>query len=143
MQSGVIHVAGGGSQLAFNRSDDISYGGVISGIGKLVISGSGKVTLTGDNTLTGATTVSAGKLVVDGTLAGGLLGVAPGGTLGGHGQVGAITLRGLVAPGNAAGTLKAGSASFQAAAVMCGRSSTPAARPAVPGTCSASPARWP
>ncbi|WP_456016700.1 autotransporter-associated beta strand repeat-containing protein [Methylorubrum populi] len=48
--------------LAFKRSDEVSFGGVISGKGKLVQAGSGTLTLTGDSTYTGGTTVSAGTL---------------------------------------------------------------------------------
>lgn len=56
--------------LAFNRSDDITYGGVISGGGRLVKLGGGTLTLTGANTYSGTTTVSAGMLQVgDGTSA--------------------------------------------------------------------------
>jgi autotransporter-associated beta strand protein len=44
--------------LAFNRSDDVTYGGVISGTGSLTQAGSGQLTLTGTNTFTGGTTVN-------------------------------------------------------------------------------------
>ena len=48
--------------LIFNRSDALTYAGVISGTGTLTKSGTGTLTLTGDNTYTGATTISAGTL---------------------------------------------------------------------------------
>ncbi len=48
--------------LAFDRSDDFTFAGVISGSGALVQSGAGTLTLTGANTYTGGTTVSAGTL---------------------------------------------------------------------------------
>ena len=42
------------SVLIFNRSDALTYGGVISGTGSLTKSGAGTLTLTGTNTYTGA-----------------------------------------------------------------------------------------
>jgi fibronectin-binding autotransporter adhesin len=50
--------------LVWNRSDDVAFGGVISGFGSFVKKGAGKLTLTGVNTYSGATTVSNGTLVV-------------------------------------------------------------------------------
>jgi outer membrane autotransporter protein len=50
--------------LVFNRSDDMSYGGVISGSGLLTKDGGGRLILTGENTYTGNTTVSAGTLQI-------------------------------------------------------------------------------
>lgn len=48
--------------LAFNRSDDATFGGVISGTGAVAKLGANTLTLTGANTYTGATTVAAGTL---------------------------------------------------------------------------------
>lgn len=50
--------------LAFNRSDAVTFGGVISGSGGVNQIGSGTTTLTGTNTYTGTTIVSAGTLVL-------------------------------------------------------------------------------
>jgi autotransporter-associated beta strand protein len=50
--------------LAFNRSDDTSYGGVISGAGGVTKLGSGRLTLTGENTYIGGTTIAAGALQI-------------------------------------------------------------------------------
>ena len=52
------------SVLAFNRSDPVTFGGVISGTGSLVDLSTGKLTLTGSNTFTGGTTISAGTLQI-------------------------------------------------------------------------------
>jgi len=48
--------------LAFNRSDSITFGGVITGIGGVSQTGSGTTILTGANTYLGGTTVNAGTL---------------------------------------------------------------------------------
>ncbi|WP_456015062.1 autotransporter-associated beta strand repeat-containing protein [Methylorubrum populi] len=48
--------------LVFDRADDLTYAGVISGSGTLEKAGAGTLTLTGASTLTGLTTVSAGTL---------------------------------------------------------------------------------
>ena len=48
--------------LAFNRSDTVSFAGVISGAGGLVQLGPGTTILTGANSYNGATTVEAGSL---------------------------------------------------------------------------------
>jgi autotransporter-associated beta strand protein len=51
--------------LAFNRSDDVIYAGVISGTGGVAQNGFGTLTLTGANTYSGNTAVSAGTLAID------------------------------------------------------------------------------
>ncbi|WZB60292.1 autotransporter-associated beta strand repeat-containing protein [Achromobacter xylosoxidans] len=52
--------------LAFNRSDTYTYGGVVRGTGSVVQQGAGVTVLSGANRYTGATTVSAGSLYVNG-----------------------------------------------------------------------------
>jgi autotransporter-associated beta strand protein/T5SS/PEP-CTERM-associated repeat protein len=48
--------------VAFNRSDDVTVGSDISGSGAVETFGGGKVTLTGNNSYTGATTLTSGVL---------------------------------------------------------------------------------
>lgn len=50
--------------LVFNRSDDITFDGLISGTGILGKLGANTLTLTGNNTHTGGTTISAGTLQI-------------------------------------------------------------------------------
>jgi len=90
--------------LTFNRSDNITFGGVISGIGTLTQSGIGALTLSGTNTYTGATAVNSGTLNVTGGAAGSSVTVVSGATLTGTGKVGATSIV-------SGGTLNPGSSS--------------------------------
>ncbi|RFZ87584.1 autotransporter outer membrane beta-barrel domain-containing protein [Shinella sp. WSJ-2] len=69
--------------LAFNRADAVTFDGVISGVGRVHQTGSGKTVLTADNTYTGGTTIADGTLELgDGGTTGSLLGdVTNNGTL--------------------------------------------------------------
>ena len=92
-------------------SDGNAIDGTISnnGAGLVAItkSGSSTWTLNGSNNYSGATTVSAGALIVNGTHSGtGAVSVASGATLGGTGTLaGSTTISGILAPGNSIGTL--------------------------------------
>ena len=88
----------------------------------LTKSGADTLTLSGANTYTGTTTVSAGTLLVNGSQSGSAVNVSSNATLGGAGgTVGAVTVSngGTVWPGGGAsgsyGTLTAASADFSAA----------------------------
>ncbi|WP_420104050.1 autotransporter outer membrane beta-barrel domain-containing protein [Bosea sp. (in: a-proteobacteria)] len=73
----------------------------------LVKSGSGTLILNGVNTYTGATSVNAGKLVVNGSIASSSgLTIAQGASLGGNGSVPRLTVNGTIAPGNSVGVLR-------------------------------------
>jgi autotransporter-associated beta strand protein len=61
--SGVIDLAEGGA-VAFNRSDDVAYPGVIGGAGNLLKQGAGTLVLSGSNGFTGITRVVSGTLAV-------------------------------------------------------------------------------
>jgi autotransporter-associated beta strand protein len=79
--------------------------GVISGTGSLTKAGTGTLTLAGNNTYTGTTTVDGGTLLVNGSIVSPVT-VNAGGTLGGNGQHGHVTLNGgTLAPGNSIGTI--------------------------------------
>ncbi|RAO75897.1 hypothetical protein CA260_17885 [Dyella jiangningensis] len=52
--------------LVFNRSDDITFNGIVSGSGALVQAGNGALILTGANTYAGGTTISGGLLRIGG-----------------------------------------------------------------------------
>jgi outer membrane autotransporter protein len=98
--------------LVFNRSDDTSFAGTISGSGTFTKAGAGTLNLTGDNSaFTGTSTVESGLLKVNGSLGGTIL-VENGGTLGGSGTIGALTVNSTVAPGNSIGTLNVGNITF-------------------------------
>lgn len=98
-----------GGTLTVGNSNDTIYAGTITngsgGASSLIKQGSGKLTLAGSNTYTGTTSVNEGTLVIDGSLASSEVTVASGATLKGAGTLPAVTLHGIIAPGNSIGTL--------------------------------------
>ena len=81
-------------------------GGSTTGSLSIVKTGGGTQILDGNMTYTGATTVSAGSLIVNGnqSAATGVLTVSSGATLGGSGTIGgATTISGIHSPGNSPG----------------------------------------
>jgi fibronectin-binding autotransporter adhesin len=88
--------------LVFNRSDNLSYAGAISGTGSFTKLGAGTLTLSGSNTYVGATTVAGGTLMISSTTAlptaaftldGGTIVNATGGlNFRGQGFVGAVSI---------------------------------------------------
>ncbi|WID98664.1 autotransporter domain-containing protein [Bosea vestrisii] len=100
------NIANNGAVI-FNQQGDASLASVFSGAGRFTKAGRGGLELTGDSSgFAGATTVSAGRLVVNGAL-GGELDVHAGARLQGNGTVGATMIRSgaTIAPGNSIGTL--------------------------------------
>jgi autotransporter-associated beta strand protein len=96
-----------GTKLLTVGSNGLSTGvsGAITGTtGGLTKIGGGTLTLSGANTYTGATSLNAGGLVVNGSLASAV--TVNDGFLGGTGSVGGLTVNGgALAPGNSIGTL--------------------------------------
>ncbi len=91
--------------LAINRSDTYAFNGVISGTGALVQNGTGATILTTTNTYSGTTTINAGTLVVDGSIANSPVFVNNGALLTGNGAVGPTTINGALLPGQSIGTI--------------------------------------
>ena len=95
-----------GSSNSFYGDGTNTNSGVIIGSLSLVKSGSSSLTLADANTYTGTTTVSAGTLFVNGSLASGsAITVDASGTLAGSGTAaGTVSLTGTVSPGGTAST---------------------------------------
>jgi fibronectin-binding autotransporter adhesin len=92
--------------LAFDRSDILTFSGLISGTGGVEQTGTGITVLTAANTYTGQTTVDDGSLIVDGSIASRETVINPGGTLAGTGLVGGnVVNNGIISPGSPTGTL--------------------------------------
>lgn len=124
ISSGTLQLGAGGTSgmvagnitdngtLSFNRADQITFNGTLSGTGSVRQDGTGTTILTAANTHGGATTVSAGRLLIEGdqSLATGATAVNAG-TLGGTGIIGgdvAVAAGATIAPGGltvAPGTL--------------------------------------
>jgi len=105
----------GAATRAITTVADTTLSGVISN-GGLTKLGGGTLVLTAANTYAGATTVSAGKLVVNGSLANSTVTVGSGGALGGSGTIGSlVTVQagGTLTPGNNPGLLSVGSLDLQ------------------------------
>ncbi len=102
----------GSATLAVGNNDQTSTfdGSLQDGIGTTALTktGTGIFTLSGNSTYTGATLVSVGTLMVNGSLGNTDTTIASGATLGGSGTLGGnVTVNGTLAPGplNAIGTL--------------------------------------
>ena len=98
---------GNEGSVIFNPLIQNTFAGLITGPGAVIKRGAGILNLEETSTYTGATTVEAGWLVVNGGLASSAVTVNSGAGLGGGGSLADLTILagGLVAPGNSIGTL--------------------------------------
>ena len=98
--SGVITSGPTATALSIGDATTTTFSGEIEGLISLVKQGTGVLTLAGIDTYSGATTVSAGSLVVDGSITSPTE-VENTGLLGGQGQVRTVTVDagGVLSPG--------------------------------------------
>jgi len=110
--------AGDGNAIVnFDHSDDITFALPMSGALAVTQAGTGTTELAGVHTYTGATDVSAGTLLVTGSLGNTATTVEKAGVLAGDGSIsGAVELMsgGTISPGNDVGTLSAGALHWNA-----------------------------
>lgn len=96
--------------IAVNQLGNTTLSTAITGSGAFQKLGSGILTASGNNTYTGATTVSAGGLKVTGSIGGSGLSVAASAWLMGTGTIGApVTVSGTLTPGASPGVITLGS----------------------------------
>ena len=96
--------------VAVNQAGNSTFSTAIGGSGAFEKLGSGILTVTGNSTYSGATTVSAGRLKVNGSLGSGGLSVAANAWLMGTGTInGPVTVSGTFAPGASPGVITLGS----------------------------------
>ncbi|MEZ2409005.1 autotransporter domain-containing protein, partial [Bosea sp. RCC_152_1] len=93
--------------LVIDQPVDAAFANAIDGSGSFSKRGAGSLNLTTGGSLSGTTTVEAGRLSVNGALASSAVTVLAGASLGGNGIVGATTIQSgaTIAPGNSIGTL--------------------------------------
>ncbi|MEI6258154.1 MAG: autotransporter-associated beta strand repeat-containing protein, partial [Planctomycetota bacterium] len=116
--AGGFNVALGSATLSTgNDNSSTTYSGILSGSGGLTKAGTGTFIISGNNTYTGVTAVSGGKLLVNGQLGNTAVTVNASGLLGGSGTIlGNVTVdsSGTLSPGNSPGVLTVGSLSLMA-----------------------------
>lgn len=98
---------------------NVDFTGGLSGGFGVTKEGAGKAIFSTSKTYTGATSVAAGVLAVNSTLASSGVTVASGATLQGVGTItNGVTVTGTLSPGNSLGNLTVGSASFATGGVL-------------------------
>jgi autotransporter-associated beta strand protein len=105
----------GASTLTVAESGSTTFAGTIIGTGGLNKTGNGLLNLTGVNTYSGPTSVTGGRLAVNGSITSDVT-VGPGGSLSGAGTIfGNVVNNGTLASGNSIGTLAVNGSYTQAA----------------------------
>lgn len=114
ISNGTLRIDDGGSitgPIENNRTlrvagtQDHTFNQAISGIGEFLQTGEGTTALNAENTYTGLTQVNAGRLIINGAIAGELH-VNPMGTLGGNARIGGSLVNyGFIEPGNSPGQI--------------------------------------
>ncbi|MBS0211546.1 MAG: autotransporter domain-containing protein, partial [Planctomycetes bacterium] len=123
ISAGTLQLGSGGSSgsiggdvtdngtLAFDRSNNFTFAGIISGSGGVHQFGSGTTTLSATNTYNGATVIDNGMLLLAGSIASSSVSVNSGGIFAGSGNLAGLSVNsgGTVSPGNGGvGTLNVG-----------------------------------
>jgi fibronectin-binding autotransporter adhesin len=126
--SAALDLNGTTRSFNINDSDQVAQDVIISGViqdstgtAGITKNNSGTLVLSGVNTYTGATTVAAGILAVNGSLANTSTTVGSGGTLQGSGMIGgSVTVQsgGVIAAGNSIESLATGALSLNAASTF-------------------------
>jgi len=122
--SGTVTHEGGTYNLLVGGDDtSTTFSGVIGSGPNISLTkvGSGTLTLNGINSYTGATQISAGALLVGGTLGATAVTVQSGGLLGGSGLIGgsvSVLAGGTFSPGNSPGLLTSGPLSLAGTTLM-------------------------
>ncbi|MDR3625076.1 MAG: autotransporter-associated beta strand repeat-containing protein [Chlamydiales bacterium] len=97
LEAGTLTLLGGPST---------TYSGTITGSGgSLIKRGPGSLTLNNMHTHSGATIISEGTFIVNGSMQNSLLTIGPNATLKGNGTFGKVNIHGTVSPGNSIGTI--------------------------------------
>jgi fibronectin-binding autotransporter adhesin len=125
-ETGDVQFNGAGATID-TQGFAVSTASGITGTGGLTKLGTGNLTLGGTNTYAGTTTVSAGGLTVNGSLAGGVV-LADGTQLGGSGVIAGPVSVGTgvtINPGNSPGTLTLGTLTLNATSILNFELSTP------------------
>jgi autotransporter-associated beta strand protein len=107
--------------VEFSQAASGTYSGNMSGSGSLTKSGAGNLILAGSSSYSGTTTVSAGRLSVNGVLGNSPIQVLLAAELGGSGSIaGPVTVQngGTLSPGNSIASLAAGATSFATGATF-------------------------
>lgn len=133
ISNGTIQIGDGGSvgnlgsgnitnngALVINRNNALTMANNLSGSGSITVNGAAPLTITGAGSLTGATVVNSGSLVLNGAwTGGGLLTNAAGTTLSGRGtNSGPVDVSGQLSPGTSAGTFTSGSLTLESGATV-------------------------